>query len=97
MQLLAGPELIGRPFFRRTMIPAAPAPQYSRTDADVTNEIKRALIRAIVACAAEGSTLDLEDQEIIVRCKMGEMSLEQMNDFFHAKAARIADQQRLPQ
>ena len=79
------------------MIRAAPAPQYPRTDADDANEMKRALLRAVVAAAAQGSTLDLEDQEIIVRCKMGEISLEQVNDFFHAKAARIADQQRLPQ
>lgn len=60
-------------------------------------ELKRALLRSVVKIASENSTLDKEDEEMIVRYQMGEITKREFEAFANAKAFRIERQTKRPQ
>lgn len=60
-------------------------------------ELKRALLRSVVRIASEKSVLDKEDEEMIVRYQMGEITKQEFEEFANAKALRIEGQIKRPQ
>ena len=61
------------------------------------HELKRALLRSVVRIASENSGLDKEDEEMIVRYQMGEITKREFEAFANAKALRIERQIKRPQ
>lgn len=60
-------------------------------------ELKRALLRSVVRIASENSVLDKEDEEMIVRYQMREITKAEFEAFANAKALRIERQIKRPQ
>ena len=60
-------------------------------------ELKRALLKSVVRIASENSVMDKEDEEMIVRLQMGEISKREFEEFANAKALRIEGQIKRPQ
>lgn len=62
------------------------------------SDIKEALVRTIVeAASSQKGILDPEDQEMIVKYHMGQITIQELNAFANAKAKRISDQKDSPQ
>ena len=59
--------------------------------------LKRALLSLIIRTASEGSGLDNEDQEMLVKHRMGEITRSQLEAFINMKAKRIQQQIERPQ
>jgi len=49
-------------------------------------ELKRALLRSVVRIASEDSVLDKEDEEMIIRYQMGEITKREFEAFVKTKA-----------
>lgn len=60
-------------------------------------KIREALVRAIVSMSGEGTCLDAEDHEMLVRYGTGAITYEEMMAFFQQKAARLDAQISRPQ
>lgn len=60
-------------------------------------QLKRALLASIVRISSENSSLDDEDQEMLVRYHMGEISRSELDSFAIAKANRLEQQVKRPQ
>jgi len=60
-------------------------------------ELKRALLRSVVRIASENSVLDREDEEMIVRFQMVEITEREFESFANAKVLRIEEQIKRPQ
>lgn len=60
--------------------------------------LKRALLKSVVRAASENSVLlDQEDEEMIVRYQMGELSKREFEALAKAKALRMEGQIKRPQ
>lgn len=66
-------------------------------DPDERRELKRALLTSVVRVASEKSILDEEDEEMIVRLQMGEITKREFEAFTKAKALRMKEQIKRPQ
>jgi|HubBroStandDraft_1064217.scaffolds.fasta_scaffold862301_2 hypothetical protein len=68
-------------------------------DADdpAIEEVRAALVRAIIDAGSEGTLLDAEDQGVLERYGTGKISRSEMMAFFEQMAARIEFQIRSPQ
>ena len=53
------------------------------------SEIKRALLRVIIRAQSEGSLLDDEDQEMVLRYHMGEVTKVELDNYATRKADRM--------
>ena len=53
------------------------------------SEIKRALVRVIIRAQSEGSLLDDEDQEMLLRYHMGEITKVELDNYATRKADRL--------
>lgn len=60
-------------------------------------DLKRALLRSVVRIATENRTLDREDEEMIIRYQMAEITKCEFEAFANAKALRIGGQIKGPQ
>lgn len=58
-------------------------------DLNERQELKLALLRSVVRIASENSILDKEDEEMIVRYQMGEITQAEFEAFANAKALRM--------
>ena len=61
--------------------------EMERSRDESTADIKRALLRMIIRAGSEGSLLDSEDQETLVRYGMGEITKADLDSFAQRKAA----------
>jgi hypothetical protein len=57
------------------------------------SDIKRELLRTIIRVQSEGTLLDEEDQEMILRYRMGEITKAELDNFARTKAARLRGQE----
>lgn len=64
---------------------------------DERQGLKRALLRSVVGMASGNSILDKEDEEMIVRYQMEEITRAEFEAFANAKALRIEQQIKRPQ
>lgn len=60
-------------------------------------ELKRALLKSIVRIASENSALDKEDERMLVKYQMGELTKRDFEAYTKAKALRIERQVKRPQ
>jgi hypothetical protein len=56
-------------------------------------DIKRELLRTIIRVQSEGTLLDDEDQEMILRYRMGEITKAELDNFARTNAARLRAQE----
>ena len=58
----------------------------------MNKEIKKALLTSVVRTASENTVLDDEDQEMLIRYHMGEITESDLEAFADAKALRLEQQ-----
>jgi hypothetical protein len=60
-------------------------------------ELRKSLVQLLVKVSADSSSLDAQDEDILVQYGLGVITRDEVNRFFQAKAARIEAQFRSPQ
>jgi hypothetical protein len=60
-------------------------------------QIKRALAASLVRIASEKTALDSEDQEMLIKYHLGEITKSELDTFAVAKARRLEQQIKRPQ